>query len=459
MSNRSCLALVLLLFPVSLAMSQGENPRRNPFRERLGHLADSVITMQHAYADTLIAHGNQATGKGLLLLGRCVDSLMKAAGDSIDAEGRIALRTTELGMRTTLGTIGFPARSSIHAILHSFDRDMSALQGRKSVCAGCTTPADFSAALELFASESDTLAGIYGDSMATVVEAWEDAIDDSVVAFSDSVLDQISTLTSEYAERRESESVSHLVVGGTFQTHSSYRGRDDGIVESTFGGTLTYHHRTGLFIGGGIGWTSRPTPGPDDGSLDAGYEFDLSSVLDGSLTYTHYWYSDSSTRPQAVTNQSVEGMFTLDLDAVSFLGTLSYDFGGGTGGAEFTATLDVSKDIMVPGKTLGGTLMFSPTLSATWGDQDERLLQRRLEKLKKKVVVVRSAKPALVFGIMAYEVSLPVRLHVGMFSFEPQFEYIIPAGVLNSGRTLLNKDPSTTDPYVSFSLGVEVTVQ
>ena len=459
MSNRSCLALVIFLFTVSLAFSQGTDAQQSQFRERLAHVADSLIAVQHAYADTLILHGNQASGKALLLLGRCIDSLMQAGGDSLDAEGRISLRTTELGMRTTIGTLGFPARSSLRTLLHEFDRDLSALQGRRSDCDGCSRPADYSAALDSFASQSDTLAGVYGDSMATVVESWEDAIDDSVVAFTDSVLFRIRMLTTEYAERRESEPVSRLVACGTFQTHSSYRGRDDGIIESAFGGSLAYHHKTGIFAGGAIGWTSRPTPGPDDVSLEAGYEFDLSSSFDGSLTYTHYWYSDSSTKPQAVTNQSVEGMFTLDMDAVSFLGSLSYDFGGGSGGAEFTASLDVSKDIMVPGKTLGGTLMLSPTLSATWGDQDERLLQRRLIRLRKKVVINRSTKPSVVFGIMEYDVSLPARLHVGMFSVEPLVEYIVPADVLNAGKTLLNKDPSTSNPFVRVSLGVEMTVQ
>jgi hypothetical protein len=163
--------------------------------------------------------------------------------------------------------------------------------------------------------------------------------------------------------------------------------------------------------------------------------------------------------PQSVTNQSLEGTLSLDLDAVSFLGTLSYDFGGGGGGAEFTTSLDVSKDIVIPGRMLGGTLTLSPAAAATWGDQDERLLEKRLQRVKKKIVVVRSKKPEVLFGIMDYELSLPARFRLGNLSVEPLLAYIIPADVLNSGRTLLTKDPSTTAPFVSFTLTASITME
>jgi hypothetical protein len=459
MSNRCLHLLFLLHLVVSVAFTQGENPRRTSFREDLRRTADSLIAAQRLYADTLFRRGDAASGEALALLGSCIDSLVKEGGDSLGGSGREKLHFTELGMRTTLGVLGFPARRTVSSLLRSFERELPALTGRRSVCAGCSTTAEFNTARRTFAAEADSLKGVYGDSMETVVGAWEDALDDSVEAFTDSVQHIIEDLKSEYAENRVEEPLSSLVASGDFQTHTSYRGRDNGVIESAFGPSLTYHHRSGVYAGGEIEWVSRTIPGPDDGSLTAGYEFDLSSRFDGSVSYTHYWYSDSSTLPRAVTNQSVEGTFTLDLDAASLIGNISYDFGGGTGGAEFTTSLDVLGNIPVPGRTLGGNLTLSPTLSATWGDQDERLVQRRLERVKKKTVLVRSVKPSVLFGIMAYEFSLPARLHVGLFSVEPVFEYIIPADVLDSGRTLLNKDPSTAIPFVSCSLTVTMTVE
>jgi hypothetical protein len=459
MSNRYLHALFLLLFVVSVAFAQEENPHRTSFRENLRHTADSLTSAQRSYADTLFSRGNAATGNALALLGSCIDSLVKGGGDFLEGPGRDKLQFTELGMRTTLGVLGFPARLSVRSLLRSFERELPALTGKRSVCAGCSTPAEFNVARRTFAAEADSLRSVYADSMETIVGAWEDALDDSVVAFTDSVEHVIDDLRFRYAEARDARPRSRLVASGDFQTHTSYRGRDNGVIESAFGPSLTYHNPTGLFAGGAIGWVSRPTPGPDDGSLTAGYEFDLSTMFDGTVSYTHFWYSDSSTLPRAGTNQSVEGMFTLNLEAVSLLGSFSYDFGGGGGGAEFTTTLDVFRDIMVPGRTLGGELLLSPGFCATWGDQDERLLERRLQKLKKKTVVVRSVKPSVIFGIMAYEISFPAQLRLGMFSVEPAVEYIIPADVLDSGRTVLNKDPSTSVPFGSFSLTVTMTVE
>jgi hypothetical protein len=292
-----------------------------------------------------------------------------------------------------------------------------------------------------------------------VVQAWQEAIDDTVVAFTDSVQDEIGSLTSAYAGRREEEPVSRLVAEGSFQTHTNYRGRDNGVTESLFGPTLSYHHAIGLVVSGAVAWGSSPTPGPDDGNLGVGYEFDIAPGCDGTVTYTHDWYSAASTLPRSATNQSLEGATTLDLGALTLLGDLAYDFGGGTGGAEFTVSLDVGKDLLVPGKTLGGTLTLSPALGAVWGDQDERLLDLRIQKVKKKSVLVRSVKPSDIFGIMAYDFSFPARLTIGRLTIEPLFEYVIPADVLDSGRSLLNKDPSTSVPYVSCTLTASMTIE
>ncbi len=459
MGNRTFTTLILILLVSPASFAQGESPLERSFRESLRRTTDSTIAVDRSYADTVLAHGDAATAGALALLGSCIDSLVKASEDSLDGPAKLRIRSTELSMRTTIGVLGFPVRLAVQSLRRSFEKELPAMMGRMSVCAGCSTPGAYEAARGVFAEAADSLLGACADSMASLVESWENALDDSVVSFTDSVLYEIEIFKSGYVDPRETESVSRLVASGSIQTHTSYRGRDNGVNESAFGPSLTYHHRSGLYAGGAVGWVSHPGSGPDDVSLSAGYEFDASSSFDGSVAYTRYWYSDSSTRPQAVTNQNLEGMFTLDLDAVSLTGTLAYDFGGGSGGAEFTTSLDASKDILVPGRVLGGSLLLAPTVTATWGDQDERLLQKRLARVKKKVVVVKSAKPTLMFGILDYEFSFPARLHAGKFSFEPAFGYVIPVNVLDSGRTLLNKDPSTSTPYASCSLTVSMTVQ
>jgi hypothetical protein len=212
-----------------------------------------------------------------------------------------------------------------------------------------------------------------------------------------------------------------------------------------------------LYAEGSIGWVSHPTSGPDDESLTGGYEFTLSSILNGSVSYTHYWYSEGSTKPQAVTNQGVAGMMMLDIDLLSATLNISDDFGGG-GGSEITTSLDLSRDLPLSDHAFGGTLKITPTVSATWGDQNEKLRQRRILRARKKAVVRASGKPLDVFGIMSYELSLPASLQVGKFNVEPVIGYVLPVNVLN-GKTVLVKDPSTSDPFVTAGVTVSMTVR
>jgi len=130
---------VALLLLSSVAAAQVGDRLRTEFHESLRRAADSLVAAQRAYADTLFAHGDASTARAIVLLGSCVDSLVNNAGDSLDGPGRIAIRTTELGMRTTLGVMGFPARQAVRALLRSYEKELPALMGRRSVCAGCST--------------------------------------------------------------------------------------------------------------------------------------------------------------------------------------------------------------------------------------------------------------------------------------------------------------------------------
>ena len=459
MNRRYSLVFLFLVACASGGFCQGESPARSLFRQSLRRTSDSLVAVGSAYADSLLKRGDASASRAIILLGNCIDSLVSGAGDSLDSPARARLSTTGLSMRTTLGVMGFPVRLAVRSLLRSLGNDLPVLLERRSACRGCAAPSDFAAEKRAFASEADSATVFYADSMARLEESWEAALDDSVVAFTDSMTDMIGTLTAGFARNEEDAPVSRLVATGEFQPHSNYRGRDNGVPESVFGPTLAYHHKSGFFASGSVDWVSRPSPGPDDVNLGCGYEVDITPSFGASFSYTHYWYSDSSTSPRAATNQSLEVALTLDPGPVSLAGSLTYDFGGGSGGAEFTTSLDVSRDLVVPGRTLGGTLVLSPALGATWGDQDERLLEKRLERVKKKVVVVRSRMPEVIFGIMDYEFSFPGRLQWGRFSAEPAFQYIVPADVLNSGRTLLNKDPSTAVPFASFSLTLTMIME
>lgn len=453
MPIRLLILMASLLLPLSAACSQGTDALRTAMQKSLRLNADSVALDERLYVDTLFIHGDIYTRAADSTLRARTDSLLKAAGDSLDAPERKSVRTLAIDMERSLGVAGVPALTTVRLLLTIFEKELNTLLGSTSACEGCATRADFQSEQDLFRGEADSLSGFFGDSMATAVEEWETELDERVSAFTDSISEVVRSLASDHAEYLKDHG-SRLDVEAAYESHSNYRGRDNGVSESSFGPSVTYHHKSGMYAEGSIGWVSLPTPGPDDESLTGGYEFTLSPLLNGSLSYTHYWYSASSTKPQAVTNQSVAGMMMLDLDLVSLTLNLSDDFGGGPG-SEITTSLDLSGDLPLSDHAFGGTLKISPTASATWGDQNEKLLQRRIVRAKKKAVVRVSGKPLDVFGIMSYELSLPAELQTGDLTIEPTVGYVLPVNVLN-GKTVLVKDPSTSDPF--FTAGVTVTM-
>ena len=451
--------LVLLassILPLSAASSQSADELRSALRKELRLKADSLVSDERKYADTLFSHGDVYTRTTDSTLRARTDSLLAVAGDSLDAPGRNSARLLALDMGRSLGVVGVPARTTVRLLLTTFEKELRALLASRSACEGCAAPAEFRSEQALFTEQADSLSGYYGDTMATAVEEWEGGLDERVSAFTDSVNEEIQSFVEEYAEYQKEHSF-RLDIEAAYEGHSSYRGRDNGVTESAFGPSATYHHKSGIYAEGAVGWVSHPTSGPDDESLTGGYEFTLSSILNGSVSYTHYWYSDSSTKPQAVTNQSVAGMMMLDIDLLSVTLNISDDFGGG-GGSEITTSLDLSRDLPVSDHAFGGTLKISPTATATWGDQNEKLRQRRIVRAKKKAVVRVSGKPLDIFGIMSYEISLPASLQIGNFSVDPLIGYVLPVNVLN-GKTVLVKDPSTSDPFVTAGLTVSMTVR
>jgi hypothetical protein len=450
------LLLASVLLPLSAACSQTADDLRIAYRKDIQQTADSLVRDERLYVDTLFSHGDVYTLTADSTLRARTDSLIAVAGDSLDASQRKSIRILALDMESSLGVVGVPARTTVRLLLTTFEKDLQTLLAVRSGCEGCATPAEFQSEQTLFRGAADSLSGYYGDSMATAVEEWETGLDERVSAFTDSISEGIQSLVEDYAAYLKDHS-SRLDLEAAYETHSNYRGRDNGVSESTFGPTVVYHHKSGLYAEGGVGWVSHPTSGPDDESLTGGYEFTLSSVLNGSVSYTHYWYSDSSAKPQAVTNQSVAGMLALDLDLLSLTLNLSDDFGGG-GGSEITTSLDLSRDLPVSDHALGGILKLTPTASATWGDQNEKLRQRRIVRARKKAVVRVTGKPLDIFGIMSYELSLPAELQLGEFSVEPVIGYVLPVNVLN-GKTVLVKDPSTSVPFVTAGVTVSMTVR
>ena len=124
MVTRRTLVLTLLAVTAYTAAARQADTRREAFGAALRARADTLVAAQHAYVDSLSAHGAIATTGALGTLQATIDSLVRASWDSLDGESRTTIRFTELGMRTTIGVMGYPVRGAIHDLLGAFDRQL-----------------------------------------------------------------------------------------------------------------------------------------------------------------------------------------------------------------------------------------------------------------------------------------------------------------------------------------------
>jgi hypothetical protein len=447
--------LACLLLGASLARPQSPESLHKTFADSLVSAKDSLIEEGRRYAATLLSHGDAYFHQSSWSLRGYADSLLTVHADSLDIPRRTSVRLLGLDMERAMHQLSIPAHATLVAILGRFEKEMKILVDHHAPCPACVSRDDFEGAFQTFRANADSITEIYGDSLATVVEDWETSIDDTSKSLAESIDDTVATLKDDYADYLK-DHASRLELTTGYEGHASSRGRDNGVSEASFGPTVTYHHKTGLVVGVSAGWVGGGTSEPDVSELTGGYEFTLSPVLQGSASYTHFWYATGSLRPNAVTNQEVSGMLALTTDVLNLSGTLLDDFTAGDA-SEITVSLDLSKDIPLSDHAFGGALKFTPSASATWGQQTERLLQKRVIRAKKKNIVRISGTPYDVFSIMGYQVSFPLDLEIGSLTIMPTVQWIVPANVLNSKNVLVN-DPSNVDPYVSAGLTLNVIV-
>jgi hypothetical protein len=356
--------LACLLLGASLARPQSPESLHKTFADSLVSAKDSLIEEGRRYAATLLSHGDAYFHQSSWILRGHADSLLSAHADSLDVPRRSSVRLLGLDMERAMDQMRVPAHARLSAILARFERDMWTLVEHHTSCATCISRDDFDEAFQLFKMNADSLTGFYSDSMATVVEEWESSVDDTTKSLAESIDDTVATLKDEYADYLKDHASRFEVTTG-YEGHSSSRGRDNGVSEASFGPTVTYHHKTGLFAAVSAGWVSGGSAGPDVSELTGGYEFTLSPILQGSASYTHFWYATGSLRPNAVTNQEVSGMLAITTEALNLSGTLLDDFTAGDA-SEITVSLDVARDIPLSDHAFGGALKVTPSASATW---------------------------------------------------------------------------------------------
>jgi len=228
----------------------------------------------------------------------------------------------------------------------------------------------------------------------------------------------------------------------TYDSHDSYRGRDNGIIENGLATSVQYQHKSGFGAFIDAKYLSKSKKAIDDYDLGISWLFNVTNSFDLYLSYSHFWYNDS-VQVRSNMNNNFESVFDLQTKSFNSNVTLDLDFGGGT--KEFTTSFSGGIPLILSSHIFKrGVLTIEPGLTATIGQQDLSLVARRKARGGS---IVPKVKKSSTFGIMDYELHIPLTLETKHITVKPQFDLIMPVNVL---------DLSTKTAFGNFDL--EITV-
>jgi hypothetical protein len=406
------------------------------------HFADSILQTKQHHSDSLAATVVHMTKNATTRIDLLADSLITSAYDSLDTPRKDTLRFVTKLLQQQLLAFGDTAKQAVGGPITNFFGELTKAQSAYSVCDSCESRSDFDDRFEQFGSFVDSLRDIFNDTTAALMDDRNDAFQDRY----DTIHDSLADLRDILIENRLNEIdyqrfvATRLTVAAGYSSRTTYRGRDNGLPQQMISPSLAYHHKSGFGIEVSTFWLDQTPKRWDDVAASVGYEFNIGSILGGNLSYSHFWFSDSSRSAKSVFRNDFGASLSLNLPVLS----LFVDGDIATGDAsEFTLAVSASHEFEIP-LTLYNNITIAPALTAIVGEQNSTLTTLRKGPKGKKVVGVQT-QTSNTFGILDYELSLPVTIVLGPLTISPSVNYIMPLNVI---------DQSSTKSFVDFECGI-----
>jgi hypothetical protein len=238
--------------------------------------------------------------------------------------------------------------------------------------------------------------------------------------------------------------------GISYLSNNVFMGRSDTTRTPTILPNVKYSFANGIYVSGSLYYISnRKKNKVDGGDLSAGYDFDITDDLTGSVSYTKLFYNSNST----VVGSAISSTFN---------GTLSYDIGN-------IVTPTVGFDFNLNKQNFGNDLFFnfglahdfssegifgqkdvfiiSPTAALNIGTQN--FFDAYLTKKKYRNATKTAAENKLIasesaylneFKLLDYEFSVPLEYKTGnvMLTFIPTYSFAknkLPASIASKLST------------------------
>jgi hypothetical protein len=432
-----------------------DNARDERLTRRLGQIADSTTMVCKKVLATISAETDEAVQREMHAVSLFADSILALSKDSIRTSRLDTLRSALTDIEQELRERWVHLRPDIDE-LHGVCRRIltSARNDHRMTWPGGSLR-DTSDLVDEFSDLADsTLEALRDSAQASSDDAlslWFDLADaakDSIESLSDLLMEREQEQLD--AETAEAEQASRIDVQMAYDSHYSFLGRDNGIRQSAVSPSVTYRHRTGLSMSAGISWMSETQNHWDDVYVAVGYDISFNDNLGCSFGYSRYWFLANSLNPRSVLNNGVSAQMSMETPAIHSELALGMDFGSKS--SEWLVTLTVSHPFALGGGRFV-TMLTEPTFTANFGEQNQDLVATRktIGKGKKAVSsTTTTSSTRSVFGIMDYEIQVPLQIHLNSFAVTPSVTWILPLNVLDSG---------TGDPFWKAEIDLTVTIQ
>ncbi|AMR25886.1 hypothetical protein A0257_01430 [Hymenobacter psoromatis] len=221
---------------------------------------------------------------------------------------------------------------------------------------------------------------------------------------------------------------SQLVVRLSYSPQTLFAGRDYGLLQSTTTPSLNYYHRSGAYVGVSGSLYSVSTPHYLLTDLTAGYGNLLGNNLLYNFSYDHYVFSEAG---QGTLTNAGSVLLSYDVGPISLGTTYSLLFGNGQTGHRLLPSISGYK----AWKNLGfiDKLFILPSLSATIGTDNivyQVFPRKAVSKVTKAKKPAKAAQPVdtelTSFGLMSWNLALPVKVRISNFTAGATYNYIIP---------------------------------
>ena len=460
---------LILLISVVLAISivprasgrqhDARDEQEQLFTRRLDRIADSTATVCETALAALSAETDSTVRREMRNFSLFADSIIAASTDSMRITRLDSLRTTRVDLEQDLQERWRQLRNPVDALRGACGRILASARNDIRPPSAGDTVHDMAELIESFADLADSTAEALQDSAhATGEDAlglWFDRADaakDSIESLHDLLIDREQEQCD--AETEEAERASRIDIQMAYDSHYSYLGRDNGIRQSAISPSVTYKHRTGIFVSSGVSWMSQTQNHWDDVYMAVGYDLSLNDNVGCSVGYSRYWFLANSVNPRSLLNNGLSAEMSMETPAINSALTLALDFGSKN--SEWLLTLTVSHPFALGSGGLA-TLLTEPTVTANFGEQNQQLVATRknIAKGKKASTATTTTSTGTggtgsVFGIMDYEIAVPLRVTLSSVVVTPSVTWILPLNVLDSG---------TGDPYWQAGIDLTATIR